>query len=134
MAHLHLNHLHLELSFVFNFLLAFTRDNSTHQRSARLPVLLCSIDFVIRHVELTSHGEDPAEKQFALLFEEVLLQHCKHFLAEGLRRLGYVADKVCCFCDRFADERRLPFGIYGTSVAMDLVVGAIVWQIVVRVC
>jgi len=131
MVRLHLNHLHLIFSLIPILVLTWARGNLTHERSAGLPVPLRPIDLVLRHVDLTSHREDPAQEQLANSFEAVFLQYCKHFFAEWLGWFGYVADEVCCFCDRFTDECRLPVGTYRASVAMDLVIGAIIWQIVV---
>ena len=73
MVRLNLNHLHLEFSHDLILVLAWTRSNPTHERSARLPVRLRAIHLVLRHVDLTSHGEDPAQEQLAYLFEAVFL-------------------------------------------------------------
>lgn len=131
MVRLNLNHLHLKFALAIIFVLDFTRSNPTHERSASFPVRLRSVNLVLRHVSLTSDGEKSAEKQFAFLFEAVSLQHCKQFFAKWLGWFGYVADKVCCFGDRFADKWRLPVGTYRTFGAMGLVIGAMIWQIVI---
>ena len=74
---LHLNHLHLEFSLVFVFMLVLTTSDCTHERSAIFPVPLRPENLVLRHVDLTPHREDFTKEQLAGLLEAIFLQHCK---------------------------------------------------------